>query len=282
MLRSDTVESFRARLGDVIARTRLSRAAFAKKVGVDRSTLSQILSPKSDRLPRVETLAAIAAAEQVSIDWLVGLSEEGGLRADVMEQTVEIQPGGLSPTDARLASWHAEAIGYKIRYVPSTLPDVVKTAEVIEYEYRSSASTTPGQRKETQKRSLDYQRRPETDMEVCSPVHQVQNLALGHGIWQGLPSSSRRAQIDHMIALTEELYPTFRWFFYDGLERYSVPLTIFGPMRASIYLGQRYLVLNSRGLIQMLIGHFDHLIRDSVVQPTDVPDQLRELRAAIR
>ena len=100
-------------------------------------------------------------------------------------------------------------------------------------------------------------------------------------IWQGLPREAREAQLDHMISLTEELYPTFRWFFYDGLERYSVPLTIFGPMRASIYLGQRFLVLNSRELIQMLIGHFDNLIRDAVVQPTDLPARMRELREEI-
>jgi len=281
MQRSDTVEIFRTRLEEIIGRAGLSRSAFAKKVGVDRSTLSQILSPRSDRLPRVETLAAIAASEQVSVDWLIGLSEEGGLRADVIEQTVEIQPGGLSPTDERLAAWHAEAIGYKIRYVPTTLPDMVKTADVLEYEYHSSASTTPGLRKATQKRSLDYQRRPETDMEVCAPFQQVENLAFGHGIWRGLPADARAAQLEHMIALTEELYPTFRWFFYDELRRFSVPLTIFGPMRASIYLGQRFLVLNSRELIQMLIGHFDNLIRDAVVQPTDVPARLRELRAGI-
>lgn len=276
------MESFRARLGEVIDQTGLSRSAFARKVGVDRSTLSQILSGQSDRLPRVETLAAIAKTEQVSVDWLIGLSEKGGLGADVIEQTVEIQPGGLSPTDERLAAWHAEAIGYKIRYVPCTLPDLMKTTDVIEYEYQPSASTTPGLRKATQKRSLDYQRLPETDMEVCAPLQQLENLAFGHGIWRGLPAEAREQQLEHMITLTEELYPTFRWFFYDELRRFSVPLTIFGPMRASIYLGQRFLVLNSRELIQMLIGHFDNLIRDAVVQPTEVSLRLRELRATIR
>lgn len=47
---------------------RLSRAAFARKIDVDRSTLSQILSGATDRLPRVETLEAIARSEQVSLD----------------------------------------------------------------------------------------------------------------------------------------------------------------------------------------------------------------------
>ena len=32
--------------------------------------------------------------------------------------------------------------------------------------------------------------------------------------------------------------PTFRWFLYDGLKRYSVPLTIFGPLRAPVFIGE--------------------------------------------
>ena len=31
--------------------------------------------------------------------------------------------------------WHREACGYKIRYVPTTLPDLLKTEAVAEYEF---------------------------------------------------------------------------------------------------------------------------------------------------
>ena len=77
MDRRDTVRIFRQRLADVIARTGGSRAAFAERIGIDRSTLAQVLSAANDRLPRAETLAAIAADQQVSIDWLLGLQPGG-------------------------------------------------------------------------------------------------------------------------------------------------------------------------------------------------------------
>ena len=68
MDRQKTVESFRARVLELIDRSNESRSAFASRVGMDRSTLSQLLSTDNDRLPRAERLVAIARAEQVSCD----------------------------------------------------------------------------------------------------------------------------------------------------------------------------------------------------------------------
>jgi hypothetical protein len=87
----------------------------------------------------------------------------------------------------------------------------------------------------------------------------------------------RRAQLTHLIALCEELYPRFRWFLYDGRELYSAPITIYGPIRAAIYIGQAFLVLQSRDHIRALIGHFDQLVRAAKVGPTDMPGYLRRL-----
>src|SRR5262245_55930766 len=126
MDRRDTVRVFRQRLAEVIARSGLSRSAFAERIGIDRSTLAQVQSPTNERLPRAETLAAIAADQQVSVDWLLGLSQEGALAPAIIEQPMTIEPGGQSPADERLTRWHAEAAGYKVRYVPATLPDLLK------------------------------------------------------------------------------------------------------------------------------------------------------------
>ena len=54
-------------------------------------------------------------------------------------------------------------------------------------------------------------------------------------------------------------------------------MTIFGPKRAALYLGQMYMVINSAEHIRTLGGHFDDLIRAAVMQPPDVPDVLRKL-----
>ena len=73
--RAELVRLFRERLLAVMSRSGLGQSAFASSVGIDRSTLSQILSPANDRLPRLESVAAIARVGQVSLDWLLGLRE---------------------------------------------------------------------------------------------------------------------------------------------------------------------------------------------------------------
>jgi transcriptional regulator with XRE-family HTH domain len=277
MDRRKTVEAFRERLSEVIERSGLSRMAFSARVGLDRSTLSQLLSPGNERLPRAETIAAIANREQVSTDWLLGLSQEGQIGADIVAPALEIESGAASPADARLARWHAEAAGYKIRYVPTILPDLLKTEEVIRYEFQEYGARVPKARIEQAEERLAYSRLPETDMEVCSSLQSVEDFARGHGVWKGLPAESRAAQLNAMTVLLDELYPTFRWFLFDGLQRYSVPLTIFGPKRAAVYVGNMYLVFNSTEHIQVLTRHFDDLIRAAFVQPPDVIDFLKGL-----
>lgn len=245
---------------------------------MDRSTLSQLLSASNDRLPRVETLASIAARWQVSIDWLLGLSQQGNLGADIMEEQISIRRDALSAADEMLVEWQKEAIGYKIRYVPSSLPDLLRTEDVARYELGYFATARPEQAIEKAAVRLAYQRRPETDMEACSSLQSISGFARGEGIWRGLDRDARRGQLDNMIDLVEELYPTFRWFLFDGLQRFSIPVTIFGPLRAAIYVGQMYIVFNSTEHIRTLTQHFDGLIRGAVIQPTDVPTYLRTLR----
>ncbi len=278
MDRRDTVRVFRARLTRALERSGLNRSALASMVGVDRSTLSQLLSSENDRLPRADTVAAIATTLQVSLDWLLGLSQEEKLGADILQQSLQIEPSSTDPADERLARWHAEAAGYKIRHVPSTLPDVLKEDAVIRHEFNDFQVSTPQQAMAKSHARLAYMRLPETDMEVCSSVQVIEGFARGEGIWRALSHADRRAQLSHMIGLVEELYPSLRWFLFDGLMRYSVPLTIFGPHRAAVYVGQMYFVFNTNEHIRVLTRHFDDLIRAAIVQPPDVGGLLRRLR----
>jgi len=279
--KGETQERFRERLREAIAHSGLSKTAFAEGIGTDRSTLSQLLSDGATRLPRAETIAAIARNTQTSADWLLGLTQEGQFGADVVDEAVAIEHGAGSPADARLQRWHAEAAGYKIRYVPSTIPDLLKTQDVIRYEFRASDSMPPEARIQLAEARLAYSRRPETDMEVCSPIQSIESFARGEGIWRKLSIGARRAQLDTMAEFLEELYPTFRWFLYDGLERFSAPMTIFGPLRAAIYLGNMYLVFNSTVHIRALTENFDSLIRIAAVQPHETKDIVLKLRKAI-
>ena len=281
MQRRDLLQVFRERLTEGMTRSNLTQSALARRVGIDRSTLAQFLSPNNKRLPRADTLSALAAGQQVSVDWLLGLTEEGPLSAALLPRPIEFEAGGHAPADARLGRWFAEAVGYKVRYVPTTLPDLLKTDEVIRYEYRDQVPAVPRSQIAAASERLEVQRLPESDLEVCSPRQGVESFARGEGVWRDLDVSSRRAQLLHMADLVGELYPTFRWFLYDGLLRYAAPMTIFGPKRAALYIGDLYLVLNGTEHVRALAGRFDDLIRSAVVQPSDVVVWLHGLSAEL-
>ncbi|MCR5855281.1 helix-turn-helix domain-containing protein [Mesorhizobium sp. J428] len=276
MDKRDLSSLFRERLGKLVERAGASQSAFAASVGIDRSALSQLLSGATTRLPRAETLLNIAAEHKVSLDWLMGLSQDDGSTGDLRASLeIEEEQGGYDRT--LLAKWHAEAIGTKVRYVPAGLPDLLRSDELIAYEAQISNRNLEAKIDEVQHR-IGYNRRPETDMEVCMPRHTLQIFAEGRGIWSGVPAELRRRQLDHMADLIDELYPAFRLYLYDGRLRYSIPYTIFGPIRAAIYVGDMYLVLNATPPIRTLTRHFDNLIRAAEVNAHEVAAFARSLR----
>ncbi len=274
MDKRDLGEVFRERLGEVMRRYGGGQSRFAQSVGLDRSALSQLLSGKTVRLPRAETLVAIAEAHGVSLDWLMGVSQSERLAAEIAP-ILAIELGASGPDDSRLQHWRREASGYKIRYVPATLPDLLRTEDVIRYEL----GREPSERVEATIADADhylaYTRRPETDMEVCMPVQRLTGFARGEGIWSGLARDARREQLAHMAHLLEELYPTFRLFLFDGRRLFSAPVTIFGPLRAAIYVGDMYLVLSTTEHIRILIDRFDGLIRQAVINPHEAAARVR-------
>ena len=92
MDKRDLSSLFRERLKMLLQRSDLNQSAFAAAVGIDRSALSQLLSGASTRLPRAETLLNIAAEHKVSLDWLLGLSQDEGLTGEI-RASLEIEEG---------------------------------------------------------------------------------------------------------------------------------------------------------------------------------------------
>ncbi|WP_226019699.1 helix-turn-helix domain-containing protein [Novosphingobium sp. FKTRR1] len=268
------VEVFRARLQIVFERSRLSQTAFAQAIGIDRSALSLLLSSQTVRLPRVETLLAIAERNAVTMDWLLGISQDEGvtgamLSSGVIETTEE---DGAS----LLMRWHGEAAGSKIRYVPARIPDLLRTSDVIAYEAYAAHQSPEAQAQDAAFR-LEYNRAAGTDMECCMPLQTLELFASGTGIWSGLSREQRGAQLDHMIALIDELYPSFRLFLFDGRERFSIPYTIFGSTRVAIFAGQMYLVLNSAETIRTMQRQFEGLIRHTRIHAHETASFIRTL-----
>ena len=70
--------------------------------------------------------------------------------------------------------------------MPAGIPDLLRSEALIDYEARITNRSREAQAGETQYR-IDYNRRPETDMEVCMPRHTLEIFARGLGVWSGLP-----------------------------------------------------------------------------------------------
>ncbi len=275
--RQATLDVFRERLGELVSDVHGSRVALARQLEIDRTTLTQLLSPTNRRLPRVETLVAIARHAHVSVDWLLGLRSDNPGQTNVLDRQPMIERDAGAPDDARLVEWLADARGSKIRYIPSTLPDLLKTEDVIRYEAAGTPAGTLQRDIGTATTGLNWQRRPDADMECASSVQSLEGFARGEGIWNRLPSPSRREQLERIAELTDELYPTFRWFLCDGRTRYAAPVTVFGLRRAALYVGETYLVFTSDEHVMAMAQHFDALLRTATVQPPDVPALCRRL-----
>src|SRR3546814_7764665 len=89
----------------------------------------------------------------------------------------------------------------------------------------------------------------------------IRGFGLGQGIWEELDREVCIRQLTHVADLIDELYPSVRWYFYDGRAEYAVPVTIFGPKRAALYDGNMYLVFTTTEHIRVLTRRFDDLIR---------------------
>ena len=126
---------------------------------------------------------------------------------------------------------------------------------------------------------LAYTRHPETDMEICMPRQSLEAFARGEGRWTGLESAARSGQLERMASLCDELYPALRLHLFDAMTHYSVPYTIFGPLRAAIYAGQMYFVFTTTPHIRTLTRHFDELVRAAAVEARDTGAYLNAMAA---
>lgn len=271
---------FRDRLNHAIRSAESNRSALARATGFDRSTLTQILNSDDPRLPNVHLAGQCAEELGVSTDWLLGLSDRHERAADILSASFQFARATRTPADEFILACHREAAGYKIRHVPASLPDGLKTEAVLEHEYRAYLGKTPQQAIMSMRDTLDHIRAPGSDVELCTRIDVMETFARGEGYWKGLSVAARGAQLDHIEEMCREYYPSLRLYLFDAKKIYSSPLAIFGPLLATVYVGQFYMVFRDRQQVMALAGHFDQLVREAEVDARSAADWIGALTVA--
>jgi len=261
-------ETFRTRLREQMESAGVNRSALARACDVDRSTIAQLLADGAARLPNAHLAAECAQALGVSADWLLGLSDRPERPGDVLAAAVAVTEAARSSADDQLLDWHREAAGYKIRHVAATLPDVLKTEAVLQWEYQSSLGKTPQQAIGATQDRYEWLGEQLSDYEMAVSLGELRAFAAGAGYYEGLDARIRREQLDSMATVCEALYPAVRLFLFDARRIFSAPVTVFGPLLGVVYVGRFY-------------QHFDGLVREAEVDARDTPAWLRDLARTV-
>ncbi|MGP1356767.1 helix-turn-helix domain-containing protein [Roseicyclus sp.] len=277
----DRAHLFRDRLKMAMEAAGMSRARLAQVVGIDRSTVTQILAGGEVRVPGGHVVAGLSTALGVSADWLLGLSDRPEQVGALLAASLSISEAGRATgTDDQIFAWHEEAAGYKIRHVPATLPDLLKTDALMRWEYAPATVKTPGQAIAAAHARLEWLRGTTSDYEIAIPLHELESFACGTGYYAGLDAEVRREQLDWLLTVYEQLFPGLRLFLFDARIVYSAPLTVFGPLLAVLYVGHHYVTFRDRERVRAISRHFDWLVREAAVSDRDFAGRVAALRQA--
>ncbi|MEM8536516.1 MAG: helix-turn-helix transcriptional regulator [Pseudomonadota bacterium] len=266
----DRAHLFRERLLVAMERAEVNQSALARRAGVDRSTLSQLIKDKGARLPNAQLVASAAAVLGVSADWLLGLSERPEQAADLIATAVSLTQAPRALVDDQIFAWHQEAAGYKIRHVPAGLPDMLKTIDVLRWEYAPSLGKTIEQAIGASTDRLNWMRGARSDYEIAIPLPEIAAFAAAEGYYSGIDPDLRRNQLVQFRDLHAQLYPALRLHLFDQRKLYSAPVTVFGPLLAVIYIGQNYLVFRDNERVDAITAHFDKLVRAASVSQREI------------
>ena len=267
---------FRTRLADAMRDRAVNQSALSRRVGVDRSTISQLLKAQGARLPNAQVVGECAAALGVSADWLLGLTDRPETASDILANSLSLTEAPRALVDEQIFQWHKEAAGYKIRHVPAGLPDMLKTRDMMAWEYAPHLGRSTDQAIGAAEDRLNWMRGTQSDYEIALPMYALTSFARAEGYYRGLDVSIRQGQIDHLSDVAQQLYPRLRIYLYDARRVFSAPVTIFGPLLAVIYIGRNYMAFRDTERVQALTSHFDYLVREASVTARRLPEFLRD------
>lgn len=273
----DRAPTFRLRLIEAMQAAGLNQSALARATGADRSTISALLGGDTVRLPSAQLAANCAGALGVSLDWLMGLTDRPERPGALLDAAVALTEAARAPSDETLLAWHREAAGYKIRHVPTTLPDILKTPAMLEWEYDAFLGKTTGQAIGAMQDRMALLTDSGSDHEIAMPRDLLDSLAGGTGYYAECPARVRAEQLDWMQDACGRLFPALRVSLFDARRVYSAPVTVFGPLIGVVYVGRFYLAFRESRRVQALTEHFDGLVREAEVEGRAVSGHIASL-----
>ena len=268
---------FRERLMEVMSMKGVTKSGLSRAAKVDRSTIGQLLKNDHPRLPNAQLAADAANALGVSTDWLLGLTNRPETPGDIVAAALSLSPAERTSADEQLLEWHHEAAGYKVRHVPATLPDVLKTKRMLDWEYASVRERRLPEAFSAMQDQLQWLSSGVSDYEIAVPVHEIESCAAGTAYYKGVEKSVRYEQLGFIADQCDQMFPRLRIFLFDAHNVFSSPVTIFGPNLAVVYVGQCYLAFREVERVKSLSSHFDWLVREAVVDARNVSTHIRSL-----
>ena len=268
---------FRERLMEVMSMKGMTKSGLSRATNVDRSTIGQLLKNDHPRLPNSQLAADAATALGVSTDWLLGLTNRPETPGDIVAAALSLSPAERTSADEQLLEWHHEAAGYKVRHVPATLPDILKTKRMLDWEYASVRERRLPEAFSAMQDQLQWLSSGVSDYEIAVPVHEIESCAAGTAYYKGVEKSVRYEQLGFIADQCDQMFPRLRIFLFDAHRVFSSPVTIFGPNLAVVYVGQCYLAFREVERVKSLSSHFDWLVREAVVDARNVSPHIRAL-----
>ncbi len=255
----------------------MSKSALARATSVDRSTIGQLFKSDLPRMPNAQLAADIASALGISADWLLGLTNEPEKPGDILASALSLSPAERTSADMQILDWHREAAGSKVRHVPATLPEMLKTDQLLAWEYSSLPSEVVDQVRTSARAQTEWVTSGGADYEIAVPVHELTACAEGSGYYATLEPNHRVEQLSQLADQVDAMFPRLRLFLFDAHQLYSAPVTIFGSSLAILYVGQCYLALREKQRVLALTDHFDWLIRGSTIDARDASQYIKSL-----
>ena len=275
--KTKVAEIFRDRLKEALSKSKITAAELCRRSDTKQATFTQLINADEPRLPRSDTIAALAASLNVSTDWLLGLSHHPESGAEIVGRYVEVGKSRVSgDTVNHWLSFFEQAKDKKVRHIPDWLPFYFYTKDLLLYEFDYRGFTSEMADKVISMRETHLMQSRSFDLEVASIMQELEMFAKGEYYWKDLDKKVRREQLEKLVEFAS-MRPRIRWYLFDGCGRYAPPFTVFGSEKAAYTMGSCHFVFNTDEHIKILIDTFDEFVRDAAVESHETQGYIEDL-----